>query len=568
MKVKFIFIVLCLSGVVNLVAQQTLLPSSGDPAIAEKYLLWAKEAIDEGRWTQARAALERAADFADVSSDISYLTALARFRANESGAAVLESLDKAIQTGRWSFYSEAEARLVQAEQLIIMRRYADALDSLASPIAEGGYNSDTALLRLAAFKGLKRNSDFRLTMRDSLERYPRDTRHLHILFDYARENKLNENDPLMIIALSRIPFLFNEDPDLVWKAALCIEDEDEARRLTAEYRGGSYKMNPASIVPALNFGLLYDEDAVNEFFSFDTDPVLDKRLFTRIWELLRSEEGREYFAGKASSYNGVIIEDEDRDGYPESRAVYRNGILQEYYFDADQDGIDELFIIFDSGNPRWALIRPSGLLSSADILPVQIFWEKYPHVQRAVQGNETWLFGPAEFMYAPIDLEEIGASLFNDGLIFPQRHPGNMDLNRRILASSAYCVFRPGMEFDGSVERFFLQRGIPVRSEVILNQRIVSITEFENGSPVIQRLDLDADGTMETIRRFRRIFPGEVNSSAGSVPDYRQFIRSSESTRNGSPVFSSAELYPEDGSIVYIWDLDGNGIRDYYLIVE
>jgi hypothetical protein len=52
-------------------------------------------------------------------------------------------------------------------------------------------------------------------------------------------------------------------------------------------------------------------------------------------------------------------------------------------------------------------------------------------------------------------------------------------------------------------------------------------------------LDMDLDGRMETVRRF------DTNG-----------LRSSENGRN-------AELYREDGSIVYSWDLDGDGKHDY-----
>lgn len=556
------------------------LGAQGDSAIAEKYLLWAEEAIAGGQWPQARVALERAADFASVSSDIAYLTALARFRARESGGMVLQSLDQAIQTGSWSHYSEAEARLVQADQLIIMRRYTEALDSLAASISGGGYNAEAALLRLAAFKGLNRNADFHMTMRDTLERYPRDTRHLHILFDYALENRLAENDPLVEIAFRRLPFLLNTDPDLAWKAAMLTGEDDEARRLAGAYRSGlwaaasrgKFVPNPASIVPALNCGLMLDEDAVDELFSDTGNPVWDKSLLVKVWELLRSEEGRNLFAARLGSFTGVLTEDEDGDRYADSRAAYRQGVLQEYYYDADQDGLDEMFIIFDSdrptsnmlgsqaGSPKWALITP---LSAAP--QIQIFWESYPFVQRVVQGDETWLFGPGEFRYSPIDFDEIGASRSTAGILFPRRNPGSRELTRRMLASAAVNAYRPGVEFEGSIERVHLQKGVPIRSETILNQQVVAVTEFENGSPIVQRLDLDMDGTMETIRRFRRISASEAQSQS-HAPDYRPFIRSSESSRNGSEAFSSAQMYRSDNSIVYIWDFDGDGIREYYMV--
>ncbi|MDR0376120.1 MAG: hypothetical protein LBH85_10470, partial [Treponema sp.] len=49
-----------------------------DAALAQKYVEWAQRMVDEGRWSEARAGLERSLDFADVSSDIPYLLALVR----------------------------------------------------------------------------------------------------------------------------------------------------------------------------------------------------------------------------------------------------------------------------------------------------------------------------------------------------------------------------------------------------------------------------------------------------------------------------------------------------------
>jgi hypothetical protein len=95
------------------------------------------------------------------------------------------------------------------------------------------------------------------------------------------------------------------------------------------------------------------------------------------------------------------------------------------------------------------------------------------------------------------------------------------------------------------VERVLLERGIPVRAEVSLNDTLVAVTEYKNGRPDIQRVDLDLDGRMETVRRFRGV------------------LRSSESDWSGTGAFSTRELYQEDGSVVYMWDLDGSGQYRY-----
>jgi len=529
----------------------------GDPAIAEKYLLWAENAIGMGRWRQARAALERAADFADVSSDISYLLALARSEQDENRKLVLESLQRAIGTGRWMRYTEAHARLMEADQLIFLRRYSAALDTLAAYRAAAGETADAAILRLAALKGLlNRNrrpeprpaslslpvqAEFRRRMLETMDNYPRDPRPLRILFDYARGREPDRDDIALVeIALRRLPFLLESDQELAWMAAPFIGDTAEARRLVAAYRAGSlkprqsadFKPHPASIIPALNLGLIDDNGATEEFF---TESVLDRAHITGIGKLLRSEEGRNYFAEKLHSFTGAIIEDEDRDDHPESRAVYHQGNLQEYYYDADQDNVTDMFIMFIAGAPQ-----------QAELPAMLILWERYPLVRRAVVGNEIYLSAPGGFSFAPVFFEELGGSGKYAGLLFPRRNSRGQSISRRVVSAYASSVQRPSAEFSGGVEQVFLNRGIPVRAEVTLNNTIVSVTEFESGYPVIQRVDMDLDGRMETVRRFDK-----------------SDIRSSESDWYGDGIFGSAELYREDGSVVYSWDLDGDGAREY-----
>ena len=543
----------------------------GDSAIAEKYLLWAENAIGMGQWRQARAALERAVDFVDVSSDISYLLALARSHENESRKLVLQSLEQAIETAQWRRYTEAHARLMQADQLIALRRYVSALDTLAAYRRIAGETADGSLLRLVALKGLVNSAtrtrpasvtlpvqvEFRRRMLETLDSYPRDPRPLRVLFNYARGRQPEKDDiALMEIALRRLPFLLETDQELAWMAAPFISDTVEARRLVSAYRAGSlksrqdsgFKPNPASIVPALNLGLLDDKAAADELFDIDANgdnSIIDYYLIAGVDTLLRSEEGRDYFVQKLHSFTGAITENEDYDDYPESRAVYHQGNLQEYYFDADQDGITDLFVAFIAGVPQQAELTALPAQEGGRV-QLLVFWERYPLVQKVVLGNETYLSAPGGFSFAPVIFEELCGSNRYAGLLFPRRDPLGQNISQRMLASYASVVQRPSAEFKNGIENIFLERGIPVRAEVTLNDTIVSVTEFANGYPVIQRLDMDIDGRMETVRRFDR-----------------NVMRSSENDWYGGGFFGTAERHREDGSVVYSWDLDGDGKREY-----
>jgi hypothetical protein len=542
----------------------------GDAAVAERYLHWAENAIGAGNWSQARAALERAADFADVSSDISYLLALVLSHEGESRRLVLQTLEQAINTNRWKRYTEAQARLLEADQLIIMRRYSPALRTLAAHQAIAGENADATLLRLAALKGLIISetepesgllrmpvlAEFRRRIPESLNRYPRDPRFLRILFDYAlamqsaRGDLDRDNISLVEIGLRRLPFLLESDPELAWMAAPFVSNVAEARRLVAGYRSGSYKPrlggeffpHPASLVPALNLGLLDDFEAVDELFE---ESVLERNLIIAVGRLLRSEEGRNYLVRNLHSFSGAITDDEDRDGYPESRAMYHQGNLQEYYSDTDQDGITDMYITFIAGNPQEAeLATPPSREGGRE--QAFISWERYPAVQKTELGDETWLPSPGGFPFAPIVFEELGATGTYAGLMFPRNNPRGSGLNRRMLSAFAVFVQRPSAEFPGGVEQVLLERGIPIRAEVMLNGAIVAVTEYENGNPTVQRLDLDLDGRMETVRHFDR-----------------NRLQSVESDWHGEGRFGSERLYRADGSVVYTWDMDGDGIREY-----
>jgi hypothetical protein len=238
----------------------------------------------------------------------------------------------------------------------------------------------------------------------------------------------------------------------------------------------------------------------------------------------------------------VITEDEDRDGIPESRVVYKRGVLQEFYYDAEQGGLDNMIILFNSNSPQWAEIsilptaetataRPPFLSGTGDWglgtrendsnyrsptreqpgspnnnprspQKAQIIWERYPAVQKVVTGGETFLFAPGGFPFVPVNFEEICASGGYAGLLFPKYNHRSPGMGPRMLIASAASVQRPSTEFPGGVEQVFLRQGLPVRSEITLNGKIVSVTEFSNGRPVIQRLDMDLDGRMETTRHY------------------------------------------------------------------
>ena len=570
-----------------------------DTEAAALYLRWAQQAVDEGRTREALTALNRASDFSNVSSDISYLLAVTRLKflsENETRLTVLDALETAIETNRWVTYNKSMALLLKAEMLNAVRDYIKALDCLVLLETQREFvnsialKTEAAMLRLLILRGMAAKgsisalAQFRSQVLIAMDRYPRDSRPLRVFLEYARNRKLpsvHENTAdsdlsLLELVLRRLPFLLETDQELAWMAASFIRDMEDARRLTSSYRAGGipniqnrdFRPHPASIAIALNIGLLGDIEAADELFSGsrgfnhplppeiapDGNPVLDKDIIDDVYHLLRSEEGRDYFTRKLLSFTGMITSDDDKDGYIDTVVRYVSGTIKNYALDSNQDTSDDLTVVFNTeGVPVSAVSDVAGFISWAEI-----YWERYPFVQSVKLNDEEFLFRPAGFQFAPLEYIELGGSRRINALFFPVLALNNIDLTRRALVLNCSRLIRPSVEFNGW-EDFVMEGGVPVKAEEIpfgeiLNGGTASITRFENGFPVIQHIDLDLDGRKETIRRFRR--PSSAN---WDFRDYRSLIASSESDWNGDGRYITREVYRQDGSVVYSFDMDGSG---------
>ena len=474
----------------------------GDGAMALRYAQWAKDAIDQGRWSEAHAALERAADFADVSSDISYLLALTRVNANWGRGSVIEALETALLTDRWVIHSSEEARLLKIEKLIGLRFYHDALLEL-SMVSRSPREAELTLKALVS-----RPAEFRRVMAETLSRFPRETGPVRIFFhflsniDAAGNNPTQSDLELLELVIRRLPVLLDDDPELAWMAARFMRDTADARRLVSAYRA-IHAPVPASLPVSLNLGIIDEETALQELFG--SASTIDLALLDEIWRLLRHDGARAIFRRNLSTYTGVITEDADRDGIPETFAEYHRGVLKRSVYDPLQGGFPDLEVFFEAGNPNSALVLlpPEGSRIFADRNNRQravLQWERFPSILEVESDGVRYIPRPLEFHYAPIYFEEIWGS----GVFFPRRRTLNPPLTRRVLVMNSLRLERPSLEFSGGFEVVELSQGIPIRAREFVGDLMVSETDFNRGRPQLQRVDLDFDGRMDTFRWFRR----------------------------------------------------------------
>jgi tetratricopeptide (TPR) repeat protein len=544
-------------------------------AAAGQYIREAERLMEEGRREEALAVLEEGGDFADASSDISYLLALARRREGQSLPRVMEALARAFETGVWERYSPARARLLEAEILIGLRNYSGALRVLGlaeqeapgfsgpgegRPLPEDG--SCPALLRILALKGGGDIPQFRRSLLAAMDRFPRDPRPVEILFSWAagrREGAGPERDRALIdLALRRLPLLLEQSPRLAYLGAPFIADTEEARRLVSAYRALG-KADRESLPVSLDLGLIGDRQAAEELFEAGPDSVLDKALILRVRSLLRSREGRDYFDQRLLDYSGLICADSDGDGRNEEWIRYSRGFVLEYRGDSDQDGVPELRVIFSSAGVP---LKGEQALEGGGM--IQVEWERYPAVLKAETGGAVFTPPPDYLFFAPLRLVRLaedlpggaGREAGTPGILCPEADAAQPRLTLRTLVSHALSLTRPSREFPGALERVELERGVPRRAMEILDGKVVSLTEFSMGLPRRQRLDLDLDGRMETVRRFRE------TGGAGPWPG-EKILESVETDRDRDGLYEIEERFLPGGTVIYSWDSDGDGIRDY-----
>jgi hypothetical protein len=176
-------------------------------------------------------------------------------------------------------------------------------------------------------------------------------------------------------------------------------------------------------------------------------------------------------------------------------------------------------------------------------------WEQYPAALRAELGDTIYILRPGDFFFHPLQFRDFLGS----NLLYPER--GFIrQISRRALVSMALVIERPGRIILGSLERTEMQGGVKRRSREYLGDMLVSETEYLLGQPLVQRIDLDQDGRLETVRRFRR--------SDFSLDDTGELV-SSESDWDGDGVYEYGETY-EEGRIIRSWDMDKDGVRELF----
>jgi hypothetical protein len=188
-------------------------------------------------------------------------------------------------------------------------------------------------------------------------------------------------------------------------------------------------------------------------------------------------------------------------------------------------------------------------------VPIITYWDEYPFVLRQEYPLFVYYPRPKALKFPYVEFFEISGNEFIAGLQFPFVLENDFVIDYKTLFEYALSIERPAVGFEETIEHIDFSEGLPFRAAQTRNGVPISLIEFKNGLQFIQRIDLDNDTRMETVRYLKK-------ADFFSI-DFNYEAEMSESDWNGDGLFEYGEEYLSDGLVVYSLDMDGSGIRNF-----
>jgi hypothetical protein len=518
-------------------------------SLARAFYEEARALAEAGDWKAASSLLGEAVAHDGTDSDIRYLAALAAYKTGAALGDALAELDAAIVSGRFSDYTEREARMVAAGFLADERRWDKAFSMLPPADADSLLEPRWRLTRARAFYGLGQKDRYAAELSEAMRRFPDDPSFPRLLFTRATATGTPSTPALRAPvewALSRLTRYAQFDAEMPVLAAPFMPDRRAAADAVRAFRAAGGRSALATL-RALEYGILGEAQAASELFSGDYSLAFDD--IAMALRLARTDAGRTAIASALATFSGVVVADRDSDGIAEEKMVLRKGLAVSFALDLDQDRAVDIEVDFDvDGLPRSASVRPAGS---------SLFFEYagYPVLSSAritdVESVRTYMLESGALSYAPVEMKLVAGS--GRAAIYLPAPLESTAPTERALAASALGI---RTERAAESETVYLERGVPIKREIRQGGRVVAVAEYRLGLPSIERADLDGDGRFETERGYEMVAAPDPDSGAGG----RAELAWARVDADGDGIFE----YREETRFPFRkeWDLDANGSVD------
>jgi hypothetical protein len=510
----------------------------GYASVARALFDEARQASGLGDWETAASCLDAAVSQDPGDADILYLGALAAVKRGLPFALALGGLDAALETGRFTYYSRRDASVLKAELLVRERRWGEALDALGAPGADTTADSAYRLVRARALAGMGDARAFSAEIGEDLRRFPEESAFARLFI--AKAGKVPSSVQLRALGetiVGRLPRYAETDSELPVLAAPLLPDLQARRDAVLAYRAGGGK-SAAATLRALEYGVI-DESAASAELLSGSYPVALGDLVS-LMALAGSPAGRDAVFSALSAWSGTILVDADSDDVFEGRFTLSKGLVTAWSSDSRQEGIVDRQATFAEGLPQ-------GIRLSRGDIEIDVAYTTYPAVSSvsfvAMGERRSYAFGPEAFAFAPLAMRPFAGS--GKSAIYV---PYPVDIPDPSEGSCLAAALSVEKSSGDSREVTMLEKGVPVSSTVYKGDAVYSRRSYENGRPVLERVDADGDGRFETERGFALGADGAWEIA---------WLRTDQ---DGDGVFEYREqtVFP----FLKEWDYDGNGSID------
>jgi hypothetical protein len=538
-----------------------------DDEIAKKYFAYVLDLYNKGEYRAAQSALNRADDYSDVLSDLSYLNAVVKKQLQRPAREILFQVQKAIAVNRFNKIDYNNALLLEAEILLRIKEYLSALGVLRQCMP----SQEKSKLLMKIYAGLNNREQFRNTASSALEQFKDDAEIPAIILRFFLnhlQNSPNEDETSLVERVLRlVPFMGNDSPELYYLAAPFIYDDRDAVSMIRAYRASREGRRAGESLPiSISLGVIDENTALTELFapqntgaaineSAETLTVIDEKIITQVFNLLGDDNARNYFYSLIKSYSGYIATDENNDLIYESKARYADGALVSFVYDGDQDGENEIYAEWNGGEPQRIELIKNGITLTYDNFPSVKTAYVNSDGPNAANKSKEYIFARDELYFSPIQFTYMGDTA--QGVRYPAIANPLPRLTETTLIAFAKFIYRSSPDFPDYREMIVVTGGKPDYAEVKHDDHVYSRLLFENSLPTVQFLDTDGDSYFETVRHFSTAASGGLELSWEDVPVARITV---DYDRDG--IFEYQEEYI-NGKVLRHWDFDKDGIFEY-----
>lgn len=554
-KIVFIFGILFTSCTLFIFATESIAETvniGAAVASLEKTIsLYAEESYNEAMF-QADLGIS----YSPKMADFSYLKAISAKKAGVATKYCLDYLLPALEKDKiWHRYNKEDAALLAASLNLALTKYSEALKFIDMLPFE---MSDAQLIKVAALYGLSRRVEAENIVLSALDRHSFDQRFPKLFFIQEKDLKRTNYSRAIAKRILENLYVWKDREPFLLPLSVHFENDDKVNRRNLKiYREMHTHFLPSytpeelflvgeTILSNINYGVLSDEASIRELFSLKVrlkDVVSGKNIVenavykTHILQLVKiigNSESRELIKGMLSNYSGLVLEDENMDGILETVLYYKSGRPDVVAFDGDQCGYPEFVVECNFGIPKKVHIG-----ETKDVL----VYDEYPFVSSVQMKDAFFQMRPRTFKWQPFTLERLKLQLFSDA----EKHRSFFVLTLNsttpeLKASSLMQVAAYKEQvIEDEVEREFYDRGEIISREKRIGGIIVSLVNYKNGIPALEKCDIDRDGYFEKLQEY----------------DKKGKIKKISLDFNKDGVFEYTEVYEVNGVVKKEWIDEG-----------